>query len=106
MVISFLAQNKGPLVQFTPEYITLYRETQIAIISIVSIFLFFCILNSRSYLTGLSSIFFFIYFYNVPLKSQIELALVEPILMCLYLLFITTLSRLWIAVQISLYYWE
>ena len=95
LIISFLAQNKGLLIQFTPEYIALYRETQIAIISIVFIISFFLYFKFKKlFNTDYLLIFFFIYFYNVPLKSQIELVLVEPILMCLYLLFITTLFEI------------
>jgi len=95
LVISILAQNKGPLLQYSEEYISLYRETQIAIISIVFVISFFLYFKLKKvFSTGYLLIFFFIYFYNVPLKSQIELVLVEPILMVLYLLFIITLFEI------------
>ncbi len=91
LVVSFLAQDKGTLIQFSEEYIDLFRETQLAIISIVFFISFLLFLKLKNkFKSNFLIIFFFIYFFNVPIKAQIELVFVEPIFMTLYLIFIIT----------------
>ena len=89
LVISFLAQSKTSLVQYSQEYIELYRESQIAIILIVCFINFFSFLKmKKSFKFNYIVLFFFIYLYSIPLTAQITEVVVEPIFMSLYLLFI------------------
>ena len=95
LAISFLAQNKGPLIQNSEEYMKLYRESQISIILIV------CFINCFSFLKmkkrfkfNYIVLFFFIYLYGIPLTAQITEVLVEPIFMSLYLLFIISVFEI------------
>jgi hypothetical protein len=91
LVVSFLAQNKGSLIQYSEEYIKLFRETQLAIISIVFFVSFLSFLKLKNkFRSNFLIIFFFIYFFSVPIKAQMGLVFVEPIFMSLYLLFIIT----------------
>ena len=91
LVVSFLAQNKGSLIQYSEEYIELFRETQLAIISIVFFVSFLSFLKLKNkFRSNFLIIFFFIYFFSVPIKAQMGLVFVEPIFMSLYLLFIIT----------------
>ena len=91
LVVSFLAQNKDTLIKFNEEYIDLFRETQLAIISMVFLISLLSFLKLKNkFKSKFLIIFFFIYFFNIPIKAQIEYVLVEPIFMSLYLVFIIT----------------
>ena len=91
LIISFLAQNKGPLIQNSEEYIELFKETQLAIILFVFLISFISFLKIKNkFRSNILIIFFFIYFYSVPITAQMGWVYVEPIFMSLYLLFIIT----------------
>ncbi len=91
LVISFLAQSKSSLSQYSQEYMKLYRESQIAIILIVCFVNFFSFLKMKKrFKFNYIILFFFVYLYSIPLTAQIREVLVEPIFMSLYLLFIIT----------------
>lgn len=91
LVVSFLAQNKGPLIQNSEEYIELFNETQLAIILFVFLISFLSFLKLKNkFRSNILIIFFFIYFYSIPIPAQMGMVIVEPIFMSLYLLFIIT----------------
>ena len=91
LVVSFLAQNKGPLIQNSEGYIELFNETQLAIILFVFLISFLSFLKLKNkFRSNILIIFFFIYFYSIPIPAQMGWVYVEPIFMSLYLLFIIT----------------
>lgn len=91
LVVSFLAQNKGSLIRNSEEYIELFKEMQLSIILIVFLISFLSFLKLKNkFRSNFVIIFFFIYFFNVPITAQMGWGYVEPIFISLYLLFFIT----------------
>jgi hypothetical protein len=62
LIISFLAQNKGPLIQNSEEYVELFKETQLAIILFVFLISYISFLKLKNkFKSNILLIFFFIF---------------------------------------------